>query len=314
MNVKHRKISMKLNLLLEKHPLILTEAAIVEALSHTCPALLHPALFNAPMVETEKGRQALKTLYLSFLEVAREFHLPFVITTPTWRADQERLVRAGASMDLNEKAVAFLREIRDEADGETAVSLGGILGCKNDCYRPDLALAPEPAREFHAWQARRLAAAQADFLMAVTLPAVDEALGMAMAMADTGLPYIISFVINRNGEVLDRTPLARAVDILDNALPCPPLGYMVNCAHPTFLNADTQPKGLFSRLIGFQANGSSLDHDQLDRAPEPRISDIREWAEQMIRLNRVFGVKILGGCCGTRTDHLACIARGISRS
>ena len=38
------------------------------------------------------------------------------------------------------------------------------------------------------------------------------ALGVADAMARTGLPYTISFVIRRSGVVLDGTPLGQAIE------------------------------------------------------------------------------------------------------
>lgn len=304
---------MELNRLLTRFPLILTEAAVVEAVAHSAPEHLHPELFNALMVDDKAGRQVLTRLYTAFRDVARDHDLPFILTTPTWRANRERVFRAGAPEDINERAVAFVKHFISDTEDAARISLGGILGCRNDCYRPDQGLETGEARDFHAWQAGRLAEGGAEFLMAATLPALPEAFGIAMAMAETGLPYIISFVINREGEVLDGTPLDRAVDRMDQALPRPPAGYMVNCAHPSFLRADHQPRQLFSRLIGFQANGSDLDHDQLDRAPEQKAADIREWAGQMIRLNRDFGIKILGGCCGTRAGHLDAIARGLQQ-
>lgn len=302
---------MDLTTFLDTHPAILTEAAVIEALAHNDADQLHPDLFNAPMVATQEGRSALLALYQSFYQVAEAHGLPFMITTPTWRASQERILRAGADQDLNETAVAFLRQVIREIKGEKTVVLGGLMGCGNDCYRPDQGLDERSARRFHAWQADRLAGAGADFLLGATLPALAEAKGMARAMADTGIPYMISFVINREGQVLDGTPLGRAVDDLDQTLSVPPAGYMVNCAHPSFLKAEHQPRALFRRLAGFQANASALDHDQLDNAPLQKSDDIGEWADQMIRLNREFGVRILGGCCGTRQDHLARLARGI---
>ena len=59
-------------------------------------------------------------------------------------------------------------------------------------------------------QVHQLADAGVDFLLAATLPAVDEACGIALAMQTTGLPYIISFVINRRGRILDGLSLEQA--------------------------------------------------------------------------------------------------------
>lgn len=147
-----------------------------------------------------------------------------------------------------------------------------------------------------------------DFLIAETLPATPEAVGIARCMAATGVPYVISFVINREGCVLDGTPLWEAMCIIDESVADRPLGFMVNCAHPSFLCAARQAPEVFTRLIGYQANSSSLDHADLDGASRCHVDDVTEWAKQMLALNRTYGVKILGGCCGTGDDHLRHLA------
>ena len=71
---------------------------------------------------------------------------------------------------------------------------------------------------------------------------------------------------------------------------------------------------MFRRLGGFQANASSRDPCDLDGADELEVDDVDEWGRQMVRLNREFGVKILGGCCGTGTEHLRALVRGLAGS
>lgn len=48
-----------------------------------------------------------------------------------------------------------------------------------------------------------------------------------------------------------------------------------------------------------------------DEAGELNADDISDWGERMIELNRRFGVRILGGCCGTRLEHLQYIVNNI---
>ncbi|MCI5146399.1 MAG: hypothetical protein D3923_12930 [Candidatus Electrothrix sp. AR3] len=160
------------------------------------------------------------------------------------------------------------------------------------------------SEQFHSWQIDQLAQAGVDFLIAVTLPNVEEAKGIARAMDMTSIPYIISFVISRDGYVLDGTDLNVAIDIIDSITKNQPLGFMVNCAYPTFLCAAQQPPKLFKRLIGYQANASSLDHCDLDGADQLETETVSDWGDEMLKLNRLHGVKILGGCCGTGDTHL----------
>ncbi|MGD8365542.1 MAG: hypothetical protein PVI36_11545, partial [Desulfobacterales bacterium] len=43
--------------------------------------------------------------------------------------------------------------------------------------------------------------AKTDFLLAATLPTVNEACGIALAMQTTGLPYIITANLHNTGEI-----------------------------------------------------------------------------------------------------------------
>ena len=221
--------------------------------------------------------------------------------TPTWRTNRERVESTGVNSSVNADAVRFLQEFRGD---RSFAKIIGMIGCKNDCYKPQEGLSAGEAELFHAWQVNQLADAGVDFLLAETLPAVEEAAGIAKAMAATEVPYIISFVISRGGRVLDGTPLLDAVRRVDAAVERKPIGFMVNCAYPTFLCADRQPAELIDRLIGYQANASSLDHSDLDGATELHAESIADWGDEMLRLNRQFGLKILGGCCGTTGEHM----------
>jgi S-methylmethionine-dependent homocysteine/selenocysteine methylase len=291
--------------LLEENELILAEAAIVEPLRRSGRAELHPRLVHAPLVYDPRGRKELGGIYQSYIDVAQERRLPFLICTPTWRANRERLEESGYPTGINGDAVAFLERIRERqgADGGE-IRIGGTIGCRNDCYRPEEGLETDEAERFHQWQVDQLAQAGVDFLIAETLPNVAEATGISRAMARTEKPYVISFVIGRDGHILDGTRIHDAVLSIDNAVASRPLGYMVNCAYPGFFNPDRQPTELYERMIGYLGNASSLDHCDLDGAEHLQADDVADWGERMLRLNRRYGIKILGGCCGTGVAHL----------
>lgn len=295
--------------LLKDNSLILMEASIVESLRRSDNIELHPVLQNAPLIYEEEGRKALAALYQKYIDIARDAHRPFMMCTPTWRADQSRVTESGIKPTINIDAVHFLRGIRDAQDkGKHTIKIGGLVGCKNDCYRPEEALSAAQAEEYHAWQVDQLKQGGADFLIAETMPDINEAIGIARAIERTGLPYFISFVISRDGRVLDGTGLYTAVKTIDEHTARNPLGYMINCAYPSFLNAARQPPALFERLVGYLANASSLDHCDLDGAEELHMESISEWGGLMLALNRDYGLKVLGGCCGTNEEHLKYVA------
>lgn len=291
--------------LLADSSLILTECAIAERLRRMEGVNLHPILFNTPLIYDETGARHLSEIYWQYRSIALEASLPILLCAPTWRVDRNRIRESGFDESLNRDAVQFIRLLQQSWEKpESPIFIGGLLGPKNDCYSPTLALDEVEAAEYHSWQVDELLLAGVDCIISQTVPAVSEALGMAQSIARSGLPYFISFVINRRGEVLDGTPVAEAVAHIDGLVALPPTGYMVNCAYPTFLHAESQPPGLFQRLIGIQANASSKDHDQLDGAPTLQQDSLSEWGEHMLQLHRRFGVKILGGCCGTDDRYL----------
>jgi S-methylmethionine-dependent homocysteine/selenocysteine methylase len=291
--------------ILNNHKIILTEGAVIERLRRSDKLTLHPRLVNTPLIYDPAGKMALAEIYQDYMDIALEAKYPFLMCAPTWRASHDRVLESKAKLSINGDAVGFMQTLRShQRSGQDTIKIGGLVGCKNDCYKPDEGLSALESEDFHSWQIEQLAGAGVDFLMAQTLPNVQEAKGIARAMERTGIPYIISFVISREGNILDGTDLTTAMDFIDSGTGNNPLGFMVNCAYPTFLCPEKQPASLFDRFIGFQANASSLDHCDLDNSDRLEQEDVSDWGDAMLALNESYGVKILGGCCGTAGAHL----------
>lgn len=304
---------MDLASVIDNSPLILTECAISERLRRCSDIELHPVLFNTPLIYNDKGRIRLQEIYGEYRKVALQAKLPILLCAPTWRVDRERIKAAGCSHSIVKDAVAFMKELEHGwQHQDSPLFTGALLAPKNDCYSPDLALSREEATKYHAWQIDKLAETDASIIIAQTMPSVKEACGMADALGDTSTPYIISFVINRYGRVLDGTPIAEAIAIIDSAVAYPPTGYMVNCVYPTFLCAHKQSPNFFKRMIGIQANSSSNDHDQLEGSDRLQQDPLIDWTKHMVDLNNQYGVKILGGCCGTDDTYLRSLAEANS--
>jgi S-methylmethionine-dependent homocysteine/selenocysteine methylase len=301
--------------LLNNNDLILMEAAIVERLRRAADVELHPVLVNAPLIYQPAGRKAMRDIYQGYIDIAFAAKTPFLMCTPTWRTNRQRVADTGIDATINIDAVHFLRDLREsQPAGRENIRIGGMIGCKNDCYQPQQTLTAAQAEQFHAWQIGQLQDGGVDFIIAETLPAVEEAIGIAKAIERSSLPYFISFVISRDGRVLDGTGLDTAIKRVDAATGRPPLGYMVNCAYPSFLCAAGQPPVLFARLTGYLANASSLDHCDLDGAAELHSESIPDWGDTMLELHGTYGLKILGGCCGTNEEHLRYLTAGRSKS
>lgn len=265
---------------------------------------LHPTLANAPLIYGD-SKQVMADIYRSFIDIAAKSALPIFIYTPTWRTNKERVKNSDFGENITIDACKYMQEIRDEyGDFSSQIKIGGLIGCKNDCYLPEEALSANEAEEFHSWHINELAKGGVDFIVPETLPSLSEALGMAKASAKTGTPYLISFVISRQGKILDGTSLIDAIQTIDSQVSVPPLGYAINCSHPSFLVPESQDPAIFKRLICYNANASSLDHCDLEKAECLHVDDVQEWGDLMLNLNKKYGVKMLGGCCGTGPEHI----------
>lgn len=266
----------------------------------------------AALVTDPTGGPVLRDIYESYVAAARPFGLPVIIGTPTFRASPSFVSRAGLGGDeavrrLNADAAKMHREI--QARSEHPVFVAGVIGPGGDAYLPEEALPAEEAAEYHAVQAGALADAGVDFLYAPTFPSVEEALGAAMAMGATGLPYVVSFVLGEDGRVLDGTPLHAAIERIDAAASPAPLFYSISCVHPSIAARALRDEGVFSdlvasRLVEFKANASALGTQELVRLDHPEGDDPERFADGMWEIHEEFGLRILGGCCGTDDRHI----------
>jgi homocysteine S-methyltransferase len=295
---------------------ILAEGAVIERLRRDPAATIDPHIANAGLIYSEAGRAALRRIYTQYLDIGKAYNLPMITLTPTWRANPERLRRAGFAdtAAVNGDATRFLAEIRSSFGHYAGqIFVGGLMGCRGDAYNPAEALGNDEAVTFHHPQAHALVAAGVDFLVASTLPAFSEALGMARAMAETGAPYILSFVLRPAGTLLDGTPLHTVIARIDAAVSPYPSAYMANCVHPrvyaaALSQALAQDSGVGERIIGLQANTSAKSPEELDGLESLDSEAPAPFAAAMLDVRRQFGAKVLGGCCGSDERHIEAIA------
>jgi homocysteine S-methyltransferase len=298
---------------------ILGEGAVIERLRRTPGIELNEYVVNSALIHEQAGHAALTAIYRQYLEIGQRFGLPLVLSTPTWRASRERIAAAGlAGRDLNGDNSRFLFELRDSyGDYAQQVAICGLMSCRGDAYKPAEAMSAEAAAEFHTWQAQALAKAGVDFLLAATLPALSEAIGLAQAQAATGLPYIISFVARPSGTLLDGTPLKTAIATIDAAVTPRPLAYLINCTHASIfrsalLHEHNSSPLVRERIIGLLANTAALSPEELDESSVLHEEAPEVFGSNVAALREELGMKILGGCCGTDDRHIECLARELS--
>ncbi len=302
---------MDLSTLLSRPQRILNEGSIYELLRRSPAVEFDPFIAHAGLIYEQPAAAVLEGVFRSYFDIAKDHGLPMLSTTATWRANRERIAQSRFSeRAVNEDNVRFVCAIRESyGAANPGILIGAGIGPKGDAYKPEQALSPRQAYDFHSYQLQALAGAGADFLQASTLPALSEAIGIAQSMATFSMPYIISFVIDRTGTLLDGIPLADAIHSIDDAVSTLPTGYAVNCVHPSvLLSALDANSGIDGRIIMFNGNTSSRSAAELDgleildtQAPEDFTAAISE-------LTHKYAIPIIGGCCGTDPSHIACIA------
>ena len=296
---------------------ILTDGGIETRIMFETEIPLPPHVQVAGLVKDPAGGPVLRRIYESYVAVARSFGLPVIIGTPTFRASPNfvrlaGLGGAGAVRRLNADAAAMHREIRARSD-HRPIYIAGVIGPGGDAYRPGESPPAEEAHEYHGLQAATLAQSGVDFLYAPTFPAVGEALGVATAMGATGLPYVVSFVLDRDGRVLDGTPLHEAIELIDAGASPAPLFYSISCVHPslaaTALRSEAAASELVARRLNeLKANASPLSPEELVQLDHPEGDDPDLFAAGMWALHQDFGLRVLGGCCGTDHRHMRALA------
>jgi S-methylmethionine-dependent homocysteine/selenocysteine methylase len=277
-----------------------------------------PIVANAALVYDERARAAMREIYSQYIAIAKEYHFPLLLMTPTRKANRYNVERSPYGREIIRDNVNFLRSIReDTARGK--VYIGALMGCKGDAYKATEVLSKSEAYEFHSWQAELFAREQVDFLYAGIMPALPELLGMAQAMGETGIPYILSFMVRNNGRLIDGTSIHDAIQAVETSVKVKPLTYMTNCIHPVNLGMAlakefNQTELVRTHFTGIQANASPLSPEELDGSCEIITSDPVDLARGMLELRTQYQLKIFGGCCGTNQYHLEELAKQLANT
>ena len=264
------------------------------------------------LLKDEEGTETLRRYYEPYLTLARERGLGFVLESPTWRASPRWATEIGYGPDeleaLNRKAIALLEEIREaHEDGAPPIVISGCIGPQDDGYNPAELLSPDVAHEYHSVQIGTFADTAADMVAAITMTYVEEALGIAQAAGEFGLPVVISFTVETDGRLPSGQDLGSAIEEVDAGSETPPAYFMVNCAHPThFEDVLDEAAGWRERIRGLRANASTKSHAELDEATELDDGDPADLGRRYAALReRLPELNVVGGCCGTDHRHVA---------
>lgn len=271
-----------------------------------------PQFASFTLLDSAHGRDRITSYFDGFLNEARHLNTGFVLDTLTWRANDGWADIMGIGRDrmaaINRDAVRFAKGLRARHQGNgQPILISGVVGPHGDGYAPDRILTADEAEAYYRPQVRALAEAGADVISGITLSDVGQAVGLTRLATEAGLPAIISFTVETDGNLVSGMSLAEAIRQTDAATGGAPAWYMVNCAHPDHfrgaLNGDWT-----HRLGGIRANASRLSHAELDEAAELDDGDPAELAEDYRELKALLpNLRVVGGCCGTDLRHVSAI-------
>ena len=271
-----------------------------------------PCFASFTLLASEEGREALRDYYREYIEIARRNGAGFTLDTPTWRASADWGRELGYSPQAlaaaNREAVEMAREIRDAEETEaTPIAICGTLGPRGDAYAPEALMSAEEAAEYHSEQIGTFADAGVEMVGAYTLAYAAEGAGIAQAAAAAGVPSVISFTLETDGRLPSGEDLGAAIELVDAETGGAPAYFMINCAHPSHFASVVEAPGPWrERVGGIRANASRRSHQELDEASELDAGDPAELAGEYLDLRSALpAIRVLGGCCGTDSRHVA---------
>lgn len=268
-----------------------------------------PEFAAFPLLDSDEGRQVLRDYFSAYVDIAARAGAPIVLETPTWRANSDHAATlgydAGALDRVNRQSVEFLAAIAAAREADlVGWEVGGILGPRGDGYLSDGPVDPDAAAEYHRPQLASFRAAGATRATVLTLTEVGEAIGVARAAADVGIPVRIGFTVETDGRLPNGDRLSQAVAAVDAA--ARPESFLVDCAHPTHIRAGLDDDPWRDRVGGLRVNASTMSHAELDEADVLDDGDPDQLSVDQLPLLDAFpAVTVLGGCCGTDARHVA---------
>lgn len=268
------------------------------------------------LMNSADGLALLRRCALAYLDLSQATGRGFVLGTPTWRANGGWGPKLGLDdpgiRDVNRRAVALARELRDGHSWRENILIEGVLGPAGDGYAPEELLTPTEAAILHSPQLEAFADEGVDIATAFTITHTGEAIGMINRARELGLPFALSFTVETDGRLPTGQDLNSALEEVDTATDGYCRYYGINCAHPEhFINH--LPSDWLKRIGMIRANASRCSHAELDEATELDDGHPEEFGALYAELaKRLPELHVVGGCCGTDMRHIkAAVSAGI---
>ncbi|MGH1369341.1 MAG: betaine--homocysteine S-methyltransferase [Maritimibacter sp.] len=253
---------------------------------------------DAPELWNVDEQDKIRTLYKGAVDAGSDLFL-----TNSFGGNASRLKLHDADKrvrELNVAAAELGREIADKA-GRTVV-VAGSVGPTGEIMEPMGPLSFEGAVEMFHEQAEALKEGGCDVLWQETISSPDEYRAAAKAFEMADMPWCGTMSFDTAGRTMMGVTSAE-MSALVETLPNPPIGYGANCG--------VGASDLLRTVLGFSASGNERPIISKGNAGIPKYvhghihyDGTPELMADYAVLARDCGATIIGGCCGTTTEHL----------
>ena len=211
------------------------------------------------------------------------------------------------AFELSKLAAEIGRDVADKAGRPVVVA--GSMGPTGEIMEPMGSLTHASAVEMFHEQAEGLKAGGADVLWVETISAAEEFKAAAEAAKLAGMPWCGTMSFDTAGRTMmgfTSADLAALADRLDPA----PVALGANCG--------VGASDLLRTVLGFRASGTEIPFIAKGNAGIPKYVDghihydgTPELMARYAVMARDAGARIIGGCCGTQTVHLAAMKKAL---
>lgn len=228
-----------------------------------------------------------------------------ILTANTFRTNPRTLRAAGRFSDGPSLCALAIDLARRAAGGGRGVLVAASVAPVEDCYAPERVPSLAELEDEHALLAAWLARAGPDLLWVETIGTVREALAAARAARTAArLPFLVSFILREDGNLLGGETLRDAVAAVSAFQP---LAIGVNCVPPPGMAPLLRRLRALTPLplvaYGHIGNARPIRGWSFasDESPDVYAACAATWLG--------YGVRIVGGCCGTGPAHTAALRR-----
>jgi 5-methyltetrahydrofolate--homocysteine methyltransferase len=254
---------------------------------------------DAPDLWNIERPEAIKALYQSFVDAGSD-----IILTNTFGSTRQRLKLHAAEdrvHEINKRGAELAREVADAAGRPVVVA--GSIGPTGELFEPLGALTEADAVAAFAEQAEGLKAGGADVCWIETMSAAEEIRAAARGAIAAGMPYTATASFDTAGRTMMGLTPADLPSIFAD-LPVQPIAMGANCGvgasdllFSLVQMAEKNPGPVFIAKANAGIPQFKGEHIHYSGTPE-LMADYARLAVDA-------GARIVGGCCGSRPEHVA---------